>query len=156
MKISEVLSEDLILPDLGSRDRESVLREMVHFLNENDCLVNADQLLDRLLQREKMGSTAIGKGVAIPHCKFKGIAKPLVMIGLSRQGIEFETVDGKPVHLFFIVVTSPDAPHDNLQILALIAQLVRRSKSLIKNMLQAKGRESVLEIIREEEDRRHE
>jgi PTS system nitrogen regulatory IIA component len=156
MKISEMLSEDLIQPDLGSRDRESVLREMVHFLNENNRVTNAGQLLDRLLQREKMGSTAIGRGVAIPHCKFKGIAKPLVMAGLSRQGIAFEAVDGKPVHLFFIVVTPPDTPNDSLRILALIARLVRRSKSLIKNILQAKGSESLLDIIREEEDRRHE
>ena len=156
MKISEALSEELILPDLNSHERESVVREMVHFLNGKSGVTQADQLLDRLLQREKMGSTAIGRGVAIPHCKLKGINKPLVMIGLSREGVEFEAVDRKPVHLFFIVVTSPDAPNDNLQILASIAQLVRWSKSLVKKILQVDGRHSLLDIIREEEDRRHE
>ncbi len=155
MRISELLNEDLILPDLSSQDRKGVFREIVRFLKKNNHVTKDKELLERLLHREKMGSTAIGGGVAIPHCKFGDIRNPLVMISLSRTGIEFKAVDEKPVHLFFTVITSPDTPGDNLQILALIANLVRRSRSLIKKISQAGEKKTILDIIREEEERAH-
>ncbi|MFQ6037753.1 MAG: PTS sugar transporter subunit IIA, partial [Candidatus Aminicenantales bacterium] len=110
-------------------------------------------LCEKLIQREKLGSTAIGEGVAIPHCKMKGVKEPIVMLAVSKKGVHFESLDGKPSHVFFLVVSSPENPSLNLQILAAIAHLVRKANSLLKKILEAKTIPEILDIIREEEEK---
>ena len=145
--------QDMILPDLKSEDRIGILAEMVSYLKKKNKISKEKDLYDRLLQREKLGSTAIGDGVAIPHCKMKGTENPIVMLGISQKGVNFHSLDGNPSHIFFLVVSSPDNPSLNLQILASIAHLVRKSNSLLKKILNAKNINTTLDIIREEEDK---
>ncbi len=153
MKIQNLLIQDMILPDLKSEDRTGILTEMVSYLKKKNKISKEKDLFDRLLQREKLGSTAIGDGVAIPHCKMKGINNPIVMLAISKKGVNFYSLDGNPSHIFFLVVSSPDNPSLNLQILASIAHLVRKSNSLLKKILDAKNIDTTLDIIREEEDK---
>lgn len=153
MKIQNLLMQDMILPDLESEDRAGILKEMVSYLKKKDKISKEKDLYDRLVQREKLGSTAIGDGVAIPHCKMKGTKNPIVMLAISKKGVNFHSLDGNPSHIFFLVVSSPDNPSLNLQILASIAHLVRKSNSLLKRILDAKSINTTLDIIREEEDR---
>ncbi len=153
MKIQNLLIQDMILPDLKSEDRTGILTEMVSYLKKKNKISKEKDLYDRLLQREKLGSTAIGDGVAIPHCKMKGINNPIVMLAISKKGVDFYSLDGNPSHIFFLVVSSPDNPSLNLQILASIAHLVRKSNSLLKKILDAKNIDITLDIIREEEDK---
>lgn len=153
MKIQNLLIQDMILPDLKSEDRTGILTEMVSYLKKKNKISKEKDLYERLLQREKLGSTAIGDGVAIPHCKMKGINNPIVMLAISKKGVNFYSLDGNPSHIFFLVVSSPDNPSLNLQILASIAHLVRKSNSLLKKILDAKNIDITLDIIREEEDK---
>jgi PTS system nitrogen regulatory IIA component len=146
----------MIIPDLVSQERETVLGEVVSYLKRAEKVVKDKELFEKLIQREKLGSTAIGEGIAIPHCKLKEIKSPLVALALSKKGVPFEAVDGKPTHVFFVVVSSPDNPSLNLHILAAIAQLVRKSASLPKKILGAKSARKILEIIRQEEEKLNE
>lgn len=132
------------------------MEEMVSFLKAKERISKDKELYEKLVQREKLGSTAIGDGIAIPHCKLKESINPLVTMAISRKGVRFESLDGKPTHVFFLVVTSPDNPSLSLQILAAIAQLVRKASSLQKKILGAKNPKRIIEIIREEEEKFHE
>lgn len=143
----------MILLGLESEEREKVLKEMVGFLKERNRVTREKELYEKLIQREQLGSTAIGDGVAIPHCKMKGIKDPIVMLAISAKGVNFHSLDGKPSHLFFLVASSPDNPSLNLQILAAIAHLVRKANSLLKKVLEAKNISNILEIIKVEEEK---
>lgn len=143
----------MVIPDLESEDREAILKEMVAFLKERNRITKKKDLFEKLQQRETLGSTAIGGGVAIPHCKIKGIKNPLVLLALSKKGIDFNAVDQKPSHIFFLVVSPPENPSLNLQILAAIASLVRKGKNLKKRLLEAENIITILNAIRKEEEK---
>ncbi|MGQ9672872.1 MAG: PTS sugar transporter subunit IIA [Candidatus Aminicenantales bacterium] len=153
MKIHGLLTEETILPELASTGRDEVLQEMVRFLKEKERIQKDQELYEKLIQREKLGSTAIGDGIAIPHCKLKEIEEPLLMLALSRKGVHFESMDGKPTHVFFLVVSPPDNPSVNLQILAAVAHLARKASSLQKKLLQARTPGRIIEVIREIEEK---
>lgn len=153
MKIHNLLMQDMIIPEMEQQSREGVLREMVSFLKGKNKVAKEKELYEKLVEREKLGSTAIGEGVAIPHCKMKEVKNPVVMLAISSQGVDFFSLDGKPSHIFFLVVSSPENPSLNLQILAAIAHLVRKSSSLLKRILEAKNISEVMDVIREEEEK---
>ena len=153
MKLHNLLKQDMIITELESEDREGVLKEMVDFLKKKKIIAKDQELFKKLLQREKLGSTAIGEGVAIPHCKMKGVKNPVVMLAVSKKSVDYQSLDGKPTYVFFLVVSSPDNPSLNLQILAAIAHLVRKSSSLEKKILRAENISSILDVIRKEEEK---
>lgn len=153
MKIHNLLTQDMILSDLKAREADDVIKEMVDFLRKKNLIAKEKDLCEKLTQREKLGSTAIGDGVAIPHCKMKSVNKPIVMLALSPKGVDFHSLDGKPSHIFFLVISSPDNPSLNLQILAAVAHLVRKADSLPKKLLEARHIGEVWEVIRREEER---
>jgi len=143
----------MVIPELEHQNMENVLKEMVHFLKKKNKISKDKELFGKLLQRERLGSTAIGDGVAIPHCKMKLAKNPLIMLAVSQKGADFNSPDGTPSHIFFLVVSSPDNPSLNLQILAAIAHLVRKADTMIKKILKAENIYAVLEIIRKEEEK---
>jgi PTS system nitrogen regulatory IIA component len=143
----------MVIPELEHQDMENVLKEMVRFLKKKKKISKDKELFEKLLQRERLGSTAIGDGVAIPHCKIKLAKNPLVMLAVSRKGADFNSPDGIPSNIFFLVVSSPDNPSLNLQILAAIAHLVRKADTMIQKILKAENINAVLEIVREEEEK---
>lgn len=153
LKLQNLLMQDMIITELEYQDRESAIKEMVNFLKRKNRISKKKELYDRLFQREELGSTAIGEGVAIPHCKMKGVKDPIVLLAISKNGVNFHSTDGKPSHVFFLVVSSPDNPSLNLQILAAIAHLVRKSSSLVKKLLKAKNINTILDVIYEEEEK---
>jgi len=156
VKVSNLLMRDMILFDLNGRKREAVLNEMVAFLKKKQKAAKEKELFDKLIKREELGSTAIGNGVAIPHCKSKAVKQSLVLLAISREGVDFKAMDGKPAHLFFLVVSPPENPSLNLQILAAIAHLVRKSKNLIPEILKANNQAEVMDVIAEEEEKLNE
>lgn len=153
LKLHNLLMQDMIITELEHQDREPVLKEMVNFLKKKSKISKDKELYDKLFQRENLGSTAIGEGVAIPHCKMKGLKDSIVLLAISKNGVNFHSIDGKPSHIFFLVVSSPDNPSLNLQILAAIAHLVRKSSSLMKKILKAQNITTILDIIYEEEEK---
>jgi nitrogen PTS system EIIA component len=153
LKVHELLKEDLILADLQSQNREGVLQELAQLIKVKRSEVSGIDLYETLLKREKLGSTAVGEGYAIPHCKIKSVDSPLVGLGISRKGIHFDATDGKPSFIFFVAVTPSDHPSLNLQVLAVVAHLIRRSKHLSKKIFGARTSREILDVIREEEER---
>ena len=153
MRVCNLLSPEMVILEMESVTRNDVIKEMVGFLKKRHEISKEKELIGKLLEREEMGSTAIGDGVAIPHCKIKGIKNPIVMLSISKKGVDFQSLDGEPSHLFFLVVSSPDNPSVNLQILAAIAQLVRKAERVKERIIEAENISTVLEVIRDEEDK---
>ena len=153
MKVANLLVPDMVIPDLENRDRDGALREMASFLKQRNRIGKEKELYEGLIQREELGSTAIGDGVAIPHCKIKSIKEPLIMLAISRKGVDFNAPDGSHSHIFFVVASSPDNPSLNLQILAAVAHLVRKADTLFERMMESRDAASIVNIVREEENR---
>lgn len=156
MKVSNLLVQDLILSDLENQGRDEALKEMASFLKKRGRIGKEKELLEKLLQREELGSTGIRDGVAIPHCKIKSVKDPIVMLAISQKGVDFHAPDGSPSFIFFLVVSSSDNPSLNLQILAAVAHLVRKADSLCKRILEAGNAASIMAAIQGEENRLHE
>ncbi len=152
MKVHLLLTEATIIVDLQSLERDAVLEEIARFLKDKEIISQEKELLEKLVQRENLGSTAVGKGISIPHCKLKEAKSAIVGLAVSKKGVDFGSTDKKPTHIFFLVITPPENPSLNLQILAAIAQLARKSSSLVRKIMGAKTPRKVIEIIREEEE----
>jgi PTS system nitrogen regulatory IIA component len=142
----------MVIPELDSTTRDGVLKEMGAFLKKRNKIAKNKDLYEKLLGREELGSTAIGDGVAIPHCKMKGVKNPVVMLAISKKGVDFHSLDGKPSYIFFLVVSSPDNPSVNLQILAAIAHLVRKAKRFIGKIQEAEDTSKILNVLKDEEE----
>ncbi|RFT16224.1 MAG: PTS system, fructose-specific IIA component [Candidatus Saccharicenans subterraneus] len=153
MRLSNIIKEKNVLLEMKAQKKEEALAELATHLKKQKLINHEKEIIEKLLQRETLGSTALGEGIAIPHCKAKGIKSPILMVGISRNGVNFEAPDGKPVKIFFLLITSPDDPSLNLQILALIAQLVKKSPELKSKLLAAEDAREALEIIREQEEK---
>ncbi|OGD16677.1 MAG: hypothetical protein A2V76_02190 [Candidatus Aminicenantes bacterium RBG_16_63_14] len=153
MKLHSLLDEDLVLPRLAARDRAGIIREMSAKLEARHATKLDGGLLDRLLKREELGTTAIGHGVAVPHCRTKGLKSPVLLLGLSRAGVAFEAVDGKLSHVFFLLVSPEDNPGAGLRLLAAIAALTRTSRTLASKLLKAPTAADVLKTLRTEEEK---
>jgi PTS system nitrogen regulatory IIA component len=152
VKLHAMLDEGRVLPRLAARDREGVLREMAQALAERQGGIDQG-LLDKLLKREGLGTTAIGHGVAVPHCRAKGLKSPALLLGLSRDGVAFEAVDGDLSHVFFLLVSPEDNPGAGLRLLAAIAALIRTSRTLASKLLKAPTAADVLKVLRAEEEK---
>jgi nitrogen PTS system EIIA component len=124
-RLEELTSPELIFPDLAATDAEGVLRELAALLAGRRLVRDAGDLFARLAERERLGSTAIGHRVAIPHCKLDGLPRVLVAVGVSRRGIDYGATDAAPVHLFFVVVSPARSPAEHLQSLAAISKWVK-------------------------------
>jgi len=153
MKLHALLDDGLVLPRLEARDRTGVLREMAARLEARHAPSLDDSLLDKLLKREELGTTAIGKGVAVPHCRAKGLTAPALLLGLSPDGVAFDAVDGKPSHVFFLLVSPEDNPGAGLRLLAAIAGLVRRSRGLSSKLIKAPTPEAIIGVLQAEEEK---
>lgn len=135
MHLSDILEEKNVIPDLKAKDKRGVLEELVETLVKNDPSLDKSSLVKVLLERERLGSTGIGDGVAIPHGKFHGIKTPVVSFGRSRKGLDFETMDGEPAFLFFLLVAPENSASIHLKALAKIAKILKSSsfrEALIK------------------------
>jgi nitrogen PTS system EIIA component len=125
MRLAELTDLELIFTDLSGSDGDAILRELSHRLGALGRIGKPDLLFDRLRERESLGSTALGRGVAVPHCRLPGVSKLLVAIGLSRDGVEFSADDGEPVRVFFLVVSPDNAAVEHLHCLAAISKWIR-------------------------------
>ncbi len=125
MELASLTAPGLIFPQLDCSDQPSLLRQLSERIAEQGCVDDANLLYERLLEREQLGSTGVGSGVAIPHCKMSGLDRVVVAIGLMEKGLDFGAVDQQPVHLFFVVVSPSQSPAAHLQCLAAISKWVK-------------------------------
>lgn len=119
------VSERLVFPQLEATTAEGALAEMAAGLESAGIVAKAEEIARRLVEREAMGSTGLGSGLAIPHAKVRELADVVVSIGISRAGIDFHSADGHPVTVVFLVLSPADAPALHLQALARISRLIR-------------------------------
>jgi len=125
MRIAEFLREDLVFPDLAASDKEGVLRELCTGLARGHPSLSAQRLADTLLEREKLGSTGIGEGVAIPHGKLAGLPGLLAAFARKRAGVDFAAIDQKPTYLFFVLFAPENSAGIHLKALARISRLFK-------------------------------
>jgi PTS system nitrogen regulatory IIA component len=151
MKITDILDEASIIQDLRSTSKKGVLEELSDVLVEGGKLPDRDKVVEVLLDREKLGSTGIGDGIAIPHGKMKGIEDLVTSFGRSTKGINFESIDNKPTHLFFLLVAPENSAGIHLKALARISRLLK-DPSFRNRLMEAKDRRDLFAIIAEEDE----
>lgn len=149
MKIMDVVQKEAILVDLKSTDKKGVIEEMVAPL-ARIAGVRFEDLAKVLMERERLGSTGIGGGVGIPHGKMKHLDQLMLGVGVSKKGVDFESIDGKPTHLFFMLVTPEDSIDAHLRLLAGISRFLK-NELFKQRLMNAKDREEVVAIIGQED-----
>lgn len=154
MKITDVLNKQAIKIGIEATEKEAALRELVDVLAKVRDIGDKRAILKALLERESLGSTGIGQGIAIPHGKTDRLNELVAVLGISKKGVQFDALDGEPVFIFFLLVAPRDSAGPHLKALAKVSRLLRDSYfcELLKN---AKDEKEIYEIIRQEEEKRH-
>jgi len=152
MKILDILDKRSILPEISSQTKEGVLRELVRALAQAEKQVHEDRMIEILLERESLGSTGIGDGVAIPHGKSKEVKKILAAFGRSLPGMDFQSLDGKPTHLFFLLIAPENSAGMHLKALAQISRLMK-DQTFRKRLIEARSGEEIQRILSEGEEK---
>ena len=150
MKILDILSKDCIIPELRSRTKKEVLEELTVALSNCKANLNKEALVEVLLERERLGSTGIGDGIAIPHGKIQDLDELILSFGRSAQGIEFDSMDGRPTHLFFLLIAPENSAGIHLRALAKISRLLK-SAHFRQGLLEAETVEELFHVIQEED-----
>jgi len=146
MKFSELINKNYIIPEFKGSTKKQVLEELVEALASNKVEIDKVVLLNALLEREKLGSTGIGDGVAIPHGKLNGLDNIILLFGKSGQGVDFDAIDRKPVCLVFLLVAPADSAGLHLKALARLSRMLRE-KEFKNSLLMASDAEAILKII---------
>ncbi len=152
MKFADFVSREAIRADLVAEDKEGVIREMVEALRDSGK-ISPDQMEDvvrQVMKREELGSTGIGRGVAVPHTKHSSVEELVGTVAVSKQGVNFQSLDGEKVYLLFLLISPLDRPGDHLRALENISRQLR-DDSFCRFLKQSKTREDV-EVLLEEAD----
>jgi mannitol/fructose-specific phosphotransferase system IIA component (Ntr-type) len=148
MKLYHYLRPELVILDLQTEGVESTLRDMVHRLAEHGLVQDEGAVLEALLEREAAQSTGIGGGVAVPHAVYPKLGSTVIELALSPGGVDFLSLDGKPVHTFFLLLSPPADCSTHIKLLARIARLMRQP-NVLDTLLAAASPDEVIERIRE-------
>ncbi len=150
MKITDFLTPEMVVPELKAQSKPEVLKELAARLSGAHPEIPADELTAVLAERERLGSTAIGDGIAIPHGKLPSVSKILGAFGRHARGVDFESLDGNPTHLFFMLVAPEDSTSLHLKALARVSRLFRDGSFREKLMVAADAGE-IFRLIKEED-----
>lgn len=146
MELASLSRPELIFPRLEATEADAVLHELALRIGQAGAVADAEELYERLQEREGLCSTGIGRGVAVPHCKLPGLKEPMLAVGISRKAIDFGSLDGEPVRLFFVVASPEKSPAVHLKVLSAISHLIQREGKL-GSLLEEKKPEAILEIL---------
>lgn len=150
MKIADILSRDRVILELKSTGKQEVIQEMTAVLPKQG--LDLDQVVQVLMERERLGSTGIGDGVAIPHGKLPGLTSLIAAFGRSTKGVEFESLDGNPTHLFFLLLAPEDSAGAHLKALARISRLFKDGQ-FRKVLMGAKDVDELYRALLEEDEK---
>lgn len=150
MKLIDILNESAIVPDLQVSTKTEALEDLVEAMAESNFEVDKEEILNILLEREELGSTGIGDGIAIPHGKSSNLSQITSGFGLSKGGIDFDSLDGKPAHLFFLLVAPEDSAGVHLKMLARISRMLKNT-DFRNRLLRANSRQEIYQIISQED-----
>ncbi|MFC2947891.1 PTS fructose transporter subunit IIABC [Virgibacillus sediminis] len=150
MKITELLNEETIILDVAADSKQEVLSELIDQLDKAGRLDNKEAFKEGILKREEQSTTGIGEGIAIPHAKSAAVRQPAIAFGRSQDGIDFDSLDGQPAHLFFMIAASEGANNDHLEALSRLSTFLM-DENFRAAILKASSKEEVLQAVNEKE-----
>jgi PTS system fructose-specific IIC component len=146
MKLSKFCGEDLIAFELKGKTKEEIINELVDLATKSKLVKDKSELLEAILEREKLVTTGVGYGVAFPHAKTKAIKGIIIVFGRIKEGIEFEAMDHKPVNLVFLIAAPEDAIGAHLNVMARLSFIMKNEKNR-ETLLKARNPREVLEVL---------
>ncbi len=152
MKITDFLKEDCVLIPVKNRDKKGAVSELLDLLKERKYIKDSQDILDSVMEREKLGSTGIGQGIAVPHTKTDQIENLVGAVGISNDGISFDALDGEPVYIIFLILAPTKSIGLHLKALAKIARLLK-DKTFRNALRKATLPSEVIKIIQEDEEK---
>lgn len=154
MKIMDFLKAEAVTANIQAKDKDGAIKELVDLLYKAGAIKDKEKLAKILMNREALGSTGIGQGVGIPHGKSEGVMELVAAFGLSQKGVNFDSLDGDPVHIFFLLVAPHDSAGPHLKALARISRLLK-DRIFRESLKQCKDEKSILRLIEDEDTKRH-
>ena len=151
MKIMDIFRKEYIIEELKAKTKRDVLTELSGVIRREDGTINHELVVNTLLDREKLGSTGIGDGIAIPHGKLADLDELIVSFGRSREGVEFDSMDGKPANLFFLLLAPENTTGLHLKVLAKISKMLK-DNAFRKKLIEAKSKDELYLIIADKDD----
>jgi fructose-specific phosphotransferase system IIA component len=150
MKFSDFVSREAIKGDLVADDKEGVIREMVQSLLDAGKIASTefDSIVKAIMKREELGSTGIGRGVAVPHTKHPSVERLIGTVAVSSEGVDFNSLDGEKVNLFFLLISPPDRPSDHLRALENVSRQLR-DDGFCRFLKQSKTAADILQLLDE-------
>ncbi len=146
MLLSDLIDGDLIKLEIESTKKEDIIKEMVELFEKKGVIGDKRKVIDAVMQREQIESTAIGEGIAIPHCRSSEVKELKVALGISRKGVDFEALDGKPVYVIFMILAPEKARKEYIQTVAKIARLLK-SKIMREALKKATSEDDIIKVI---------
>ena len=154
MKIMDFLSKKAVTANIRAADKEGVIRELVDLLVKAEDIKNKEELVRALLTRESLGSTGIGQGIGIPHAKCPNVKNLVAAFGLSQKGVNFDSLDGEPAYIFFLLLAPEESAGPHLKALARISRMLK-DKYFRELLRKAKDEKEILRIIQEEDAKKY-
>ena len=150
MKFCDFVKEEAIKPELESQDKEGVIQELVASLVASGMLDadNQESIVEAIMKREELGSTGIGRGIAVPHTKHPSVDRLVGTVGVNPEGVDFKSLDGEKVQLFFLLVSPPDRPGDHLRALENISRQLR-DETFCRFLKQSKTAADIQQLLEE-------
>ena len=152
MKVLDILAPEAVIPEMRATGKPEALQELASSLAALHPTIDASRLMQVLLDREALGSTAIGEGIAIPHGKLAGVTNVVAAFGRSTKGLDFDSLDGGPTRLFFLLVAPEDSAGAHLKALARVSRLLK-DKAFRDRLVQGGTREQLFAVIKEEDEK---
>ena len=143
-----------MIEKIKATDKEGVIRELVDALAKAEDIKNREELVKALLTRESLGSTGIGQGIGIPHAKTQSVKNLVSAFGLSHKGVCFDSLDGEPVHIFFLLIAPEESAGPHLKALARISRMLK-DKYFRELLRKAKSESEILQIIQDEDSKKY-
>jgi len=149
MKLMDFLISDAIEPEMKSTTKPEAIEELVALLKRSGAIADAGPVAEAILKREELGTTGIGEGIAVPHGKSDAVNKLVAAFGRSGKGVDFNSIDGQPVQLFFLLIAPKDSAGPHLMALARISRLLK-NRDFRKGLINAKNKAEILKICEAE------
>lgn len=144
------LIENKILLNMKAKDSQGAIEELTELIDDKVPSVNKKALVNDLMEREKLGSTGIGKGIAIPHVRTDAVERVVVAFGRSEKGVDFNALDDKPVHLFFLIASPENSENEYLNTLARVSCFLKKDQ-FREELLEAESNEAIIALFRDKE-----
>ena len=150
MTLMDILSAKSVIVDLKGETKEEIIEELVDALEVGEVITNRDKVLQAVLEREKIMSTGIGDGIAIPHGKSDAVARLAAALGTQKRGVDFEALDGEPAYVFFLLVSPANVSGPHIKALARISRMLKND-GFKKKLIEAGSADDIVAAIEEEE-----